>query len=55
MDLIYADSDRKDIGIMQSYTLDIAYGDDENDFECIIDRSGPVSYTHRTLPTILLV
>ena len=39
MDLIYTDSNRKDIGVMQSYTLDVAYGDDENDFECIIDRS----------------
>lgn len=38
MDLIYADSTRKDIGVMMAYTLDMAYGTDENNFECTIDR-----------------
>ena len=32
MDLIYADANRKDIGVLLSYTLDMAYGKDENDF-----------------------
>ena len=32
MDLIYADETRKDIGVLLSYTLDMAYGKDENDF-----------------------
>lgn len=38
MDLIFADANRKDIGVMNGYTLDMAFGDDENDFECTIDR-----------------
>lgn len=33
MDLIYATADRVDIGVLQGYELDIAYGADENDFE----------------------
>lgn len=38
MDLIYADETRKDIGVLKSYSLDMAYGSDENDFTCSIDR-----------------
>lgn len=38
MDLIYADALRKDIGVMTAYTLDMAYGSGENDFECTVDR-----------------
>ena len=38
MDLIYADALRKDIGVMMAYTLDMAYGSGENDFECTVDR-----------------
>ena len=38
MDLIYADDTRQDIGVMTAYTLDMAYGSDENNFECTIDR-----------------
>ena len=30
MDLIYADETRKDIGVINSYDLDMAYGKDEN-------------------------
>ena len=33
MDLIYTDKHLEDIGILQDYKLDIAYGADENDFE----------------------
>ena len=38
MDLIYADERRKDLGVLQSYALDMAYGSDENDFTCSVDR-----------------
>ena len=38
MDLIYADKTKKDIGVMMAYVLDMAYGYDENNFECTIDR-----------------
>lgn len=38
MDLIYADENRKDIGVLNSYDLDMAYGKDENDFACSVDR-----------------
>lgn len=34
MDLIYADETRKDIGELTGYTLDLAFGEDENDFRC---------------------
>ena len=33
MDLIYANSNKEDIGVMKNYTFDLAYGTDENDFE----------------------
>lgn len=33
MDLIYANSQKEDIGVMQSYKFDLAFGTDENDFE----------------------
>lgn len=39
MDLIYMNADKEDIGVMLDYTLDLAYGQDENDFECKIVRS----------------
>lgn len=32
MDLIYMDENMKDVGIFQGYSLDMAYGKDENDF-----------------------
>lgn len=38
MDLIYTDSKKKDIGVLNSYDVDMAYGDDENDFCCTIER-----------------
>ena len=38
MDLIYADSNSKDIGIINSYDMDMAYGRDENNFELSIGR-----------------
>jgi hypothetical protein len=39
MDLIYATHEREDIGILQDYTFDLAYGRDENDFSLTIDLS----------------
>ena len=39
MDLIYADEKRKDIGIIESCSFDLAYGESENNFECIVTRS----------------
>lgn len=36
MDLIYADSQRVDIGVLQDFSLDLAYGEDENDYELTI-------------------
>lgn len=40
MDLIYANENRNDIGVLDSYLFDMAFGDDENDFACTIDRKG---------------
>lgn len=37
MDLVYADEAKKDIGFLEPYSFDMAYGSDENDFECIVD------------------
>lgn len=39
MDLIYMNKSKEDVGTMLDYTLDLAYGADENDFECRIVRS----------------
>lgn len=33
MDLIYTDVKRIDVGVLHGYSMDIAYGSDENDFE----------------------
>ena len=37
MDLIYTNVNRDDVGILKSYTFDLAYGTDENDFELTLD------------------
>lgn len=36
MDLIYMDVERKDLGVLLNYEMDIAFGQDENNFECVI-------------------
>ena len=36
MDLIYTDAYRNEIGVINSYILDLAYGEDENDFHLTI-------------------
>ena len=38
LDLIYANSRKEDIGVMKDFTLDLAYGSDENNFECKINE-----------------
>ena len=39
MDLIYMNSQKEDVGILQDYSFDLAFGADENDFECKIPRN----------------
>lgn len=39
MDLIYTDARGVDIGVLEAYELDMAFGKDENDFECTVDSS----------------
>lgn len=39
MDLIYADTKGNDLGVLLNHTLDLAYGADENDFQCQISRA----------------
>lgn len=34
MDLIYTNEKKEDIGVLSGFDLDLAYGKDENDFEC---------------------
>lgn len=36
MDLIYMNQDREDLGVLKDYSLDLAFGISENDFECKI-------------------
>ena len=36
MDLIYMNSSMEDQGVMPNFELDLAFGADENDFECTI-------------------
>ena len=39
MDLIYTNSSRADVGVLLDYELDLAFGADENNFECTIQAS----------------
>lgn len=39
MDLIYTNPDRVDIGVLHEYELDLAFGADENNFECTINAA----------------
>jgi hypothetical protein len=36
MDLIYTNKAREDMGVLQDFDLDLAFGSDENNFECTI-------------------
>ena len=42
MDLIYATDEKIDIGVMQDFTFDLAFGSDENDFELTTDINNHV-------------
>lgn len=54
MDLIYTDKNKTDIGVLANYELDLAYGTDENDFECVVDtennfcEAGCILYVYGT-------
>ena len=39
MDLIYMNANREDVGVLQNYDLDLAFGSDENSFECQIQSA----------------
>lgn len=39
MDLIYTNANKEDVGVLLAYDLDLAFGADENDFECKIQIS----------------
>lgn len=39
MDLIYMDGSKRDLGVMQSYQMDLAFGESENNFECKVPTS----------------
>src|SRR5574343_863853 len=42
MDLIYADENMVDIGVLDNYNFDLAYGNSENDFELTMSISNNV-------------
>ena len=54
MDLIFATDEKIDIGVMQDFTFDLAFGSDENDFELTTDignhvcRAGYFIYIENT-------
>jgi hypothetical protein len=54
MDLIYATDEKEDVGVMQNYTFDLAFGTDENDFELTTNtnnhvcRAGYILYIENT-------
>lgn len=39
MDLIYMNQDREDVGVLLDYELDLAFGEDENTFECRVGHN----------------
>ena len=41
-DLIYANANMEDVGVLLDYTLDLAIGSDENDFELVVDAGSHV-------------
>lgn len=36
MDMIYTNAKREDLGVLHDYEMDLAFGADENDFECTV-------------------
>lgn len=43
MDLIYTNQNRHDIGVLQDFSLDLAFGSSENDFELTVSRENNVA------------
>ena len=39
MDLIYTNPSREDVGVLHNYELDLAFGSDENNLECVVSRN----------------
>ena len=39
MDLIYMNANREDVNVLHEYELDLAFGKDENNFECKVDSN----------------
>ncbi|MGM9683337.1 MAG: hypothetical protein ACI3XQ_07040 [Eubacteriales bacterium] len=39
MDLIYSNKSKEEIGVLQNYELDLAFGADENNFECKVSSN----------------
>lgn len=38
MDLIYTNAEKEDVGVLLAYEMDLAFGADENNFECTVSR-----------------
>ena len=39
MDLIYMNDNKEDLGVLLDYEMDMAFGQDENNFECTINAA----------------
>lgn len=50
MDMIYTNAQKEDQGVLQEYEMDLAFGADENDFECTVSTAShccePGSYLY---------
>lgn len=42
MDLIYTNATREDLGVLNDYTFDLAFGSDENDFELTVNSNNSI-------------
>jgi len=42
VDLIYANAEKEDVGVMKNFTFDLAFGDDENSFELTTNTNNHV-------------
>lgn len=43
MDLIYTNTDKDDVGVLQDFSLDLAFGTDENDFAVTVSQDNHVA------------
>lgn len=39
MDLIYTNQNHEDVGVLHNYELDLAFGGDENNMECVVSKN----------------